>query len=172
MAAKSTTMSVRMTEGDFEFISGLEVTEAKTPSDKIRYIIGQYKEMLHSTGDYGKGLRLLKNLTQEPNTILLENGRKLNLHSELLNKFVEWATETLAYYITTVPEPDGKVDEKFLKEFEDGIAKRIFSLVEFVLRLGVTEKAPCYDPGIIKTNMDPILEIASIIEKVNSNKEK
>lgn len=172
MSSKTVTMSVRITSDDAEFISSLNINDATTPSDKIRAIISQYKDMVHGTKDYGKGIKLMKNLVQEPNEILLAGGRKLNLHSDLPGKFSDWVTEALAFYVTSVPAESGKVTDEVLHAVEEGIAKRIFSLMEYILRMGITEKSPTYNSAIVKENINDVLELAKVIQLYRETKKE
>jgi len=172
MNSKTVTMSVRMTREDAEFISSLDMNDAATPSDKIRGIISQYKELVHGTKDYGKGIKLMKNLVQEPNEILLAGGRKLNLHSELPGKFADWATEALAYYITSVPAEADEISEEVLLKLEEGIARRIFSLMENILRMGITEKSPTFNQKIIRDNIEHVLELVKVIQLYRETKKE
>ena len=165
MASKSVTLSVRLSEPEADFITSLNITEAKTPSDKLRAIIQQAKLMQESTSDFHESLNLLKNLTEPTIRHLLENERKTNLHSDLISKYSSWVIESLAYFITALAENEGSSHNKEkLLQIELGLITRIKKFFEDFLRLGVTASAPCYEPKIVRENLNTILELTNIIQ--------
>jgi hypothetical protein len=165
MASKNVTVSVRLSEEESDFLTSLRITEAKTPSDKLRAIIQQAKLMQESTSDFHESLNLLKNLTEPTLRHLLENERKTNLHSDLISKYSTWVIESLAYFITALEENnDSSKNKEKLLEIELGLITRMKKFFEDFLRLGVTASAPCYNPNIVRDNISTILELTDIIQ--------
>ena len=165
MASKNVTVSVRLSESEADFLASLRISEAKTPSDKLRAIIQQAKLMQESTSDFHESLNLLKNLTEPTHRHLLENERKTNLHSDLISKYSTWVIESLAYFITVLAENnDPSKDKEKLLQIELGLTTRIKKFFEDFLRLGVTASAPCYNPQIVRENISTILELTDIIQ--------
>ena len=61
MPPKTITLSVRLSQEDSDYLASLKINNATTPSDKLRAIIAQSKELQFGDKDYGKSLALLKN---------------------------------------------------------------------------------------------------------------
>ncbi|MBU0475097.1 MAG: hypothetical protein KKF62_13165 [Bacteroidetes bacterium] len=173
ISTKSITMSVRLSEAEADFLSELKIPDAKTPSDKLRSIIQQYRLIHESEKDYSQSLSLLKNLGEASLIKLLESERKNNLSSDLISKYSSWAAESYAYFITAIGSQETEFKKETLTEIEEGLAQRVFKLIEWTLRMGVTEKAPCYNPNLISQNINTVLELTEIIKnKQQSIEEK
>ena len=57
-----------------------------------------------------------------------------------------------------------------MEEIEAGIATRIFSLGESILRMSITENSSCYNPKVLIERIDPILELTEIIKMYRKTK--
>ena len=102
MTSKSVAVSVRLSQEDAEFVTSFDTPDASTPSDKLRAIIAELREIKSSMHDYGNSLVTLKNLVQDTQQRLLTSERKLNLHSDVTAKIGEWLPEIMAFYMTAV----------------------------------------------------------------------
>ena len=161
--AKTIPISVRISHEDAEFIANLQIDGAVTPSDKVRRIIKETKKQKEQTVNYEGCLKMaretLKELTQQIKATEMEQKQ----HSELVNVFNDWITESYAYVASAKHEIDeGNI---CLSQLEEGISKRAFLLFEVIGRLGVTSKAPCYDKNIITKGFISMLELNQIINQ-------
>ncbi len=161
--AKTVPISVRLSLEDAEFIANLHIDDAVTPSDKIRSIIKEAKKQNERIVNYEGCLKIaretLRELTQKIKTTELESKQ----HSELLNVFNEWIAESFAYVAAAKQELE---DEKLTFEaLEEGVSIRVFRLFEATARMGITSKAPCYEPNIVTRGFLPILELIQIINQ-------
>jgi len=165
--AKTVPISVRISHEDAEFIAQLQIDGAVSPSDKVRNIIKEAKKQNEQIINYESCLKIaretLKELTQQVKASEMEQKQ----HSELVNIFNDWITESYAYIVSAKNEIDeGNI---CLSQLEEGISERVFRLFEVVGRLGVTSKAPCYDKNIITKGFLSILELNQL---VNQRREK
>jgi len=160
MTGKAIPFSVRLPQEDAEFIASLEIDGAKTPSDKIRAIIKKAHDEEKADKNYQNILRKVQEITIPALDKLREEELKKGENSELVRILSEWISETFAFFISSLSEEKKGVN---LKKLEEGIADRIFSLFERVMRMGVTSNAPCYNKEIVKEHLTPILELTSII---------
>jgi hypothetical protein len=160
VTGQSIPFSVRLPHEDAEFIASLEIKGAKTPSDKIRAIIAKAREEDNSEQDYKNVLRQVQDMFIPALDKLREDELKKGEHSELLRILSEWLSETCAFFIYSL-----SADKKStsLNSIEKGVADRIFTLFERVMRMGVTTEAPCYNKTIIKEHLAPVLELSGII---------
>lgn len=167
MNAKSTPISVRITPRDAEFIAELNIDEAITPSDKIRALLKEAREKRDSLKDlstcFGFARKTLGLLLDR----IREEEIKQQKYSELISCFGDWFTDLLVYMASLECEvKENKID---LASVEIEFAQRIFRLCNSIVRMGVTQNAPCYDPEIISKRLPPLVEIISIIKNHQGN---
>lgn len=169
MSSKTVPLSVRISHDDAEYIAGLKIDDALTPSDKVRAIIRDARKESERSQDYEGFLKIAKDrlVPVMQRVQAAENAKRE--HSQLVNAFYDWMAESFAYAAAAATSE--LEDDDNLRQLEEGIADRVFRLFETVLRMGVTSKAPCYDTAVIIRNAEPLLEINDII-KQRVSKEK
>ena len=174
MGNKKVSLSVRVSQDDAEFIAGLKIEDAITPSDKIRALIKQAKENTSTNQDFVGQLSIL----QRQLAPLLKQIKKAehveDIHSEFVDITMGCLTESLAFLVSykIMENADKDKSNIDLSALENDIALKVFRYMEAVLRMGVTAKAPCYDSNLINKNIAQVLELASIISSTTSTKEK
>ncbi len=169
MSAKGVTISVRIDQNDAAFIAGLKLPGATTPSDKLRAIIQRARERETGETDMPSSHALMKDLLAKTETQVRDLQHQQGTYSELVSRSLEWLPELAAYLISAHAVGDPKAAKSFLPNLESGIADRIFRLLEFTLRLGTTRTSPCYDPQLVLRRIEPILELARIVEATRNN---
>lgn len=160
---KSIPLSVRISEDDAAFLARVELGDAKTPSDKIRAIISETRRRMDGVEDFSDCAELLRDMMSPAFRKVREGNKELGLRSDFIERLGEWLPESLAYFIAGLP--DEKMTKASLEEFEGVLADRICALLEFFLRLGVTQESPCYDPALVASRLKTILELADIAKK-------
>lgn len=171
---KTVTMSVRVPEEDADFIASLEVPGAATPSDKLRAIIAEARLRQEGSGDFRRALALSEQLMRPARQRLRDAEHRLRVHSDLVAAVEDWLPEALATAMTGplhsgAPDDEDKTE---LLELERELADRVFALLEAVLRLGVTRQCRCYDPAAIAHRLQPIMELARVIERMRDDEEQ
>ncbi|MFA9480376.1 hypothetical protein ACERK3_19060 [Phycisphaerales bacterium AB-hyl4] len=173
---KSVTMSVRVPEDDAAFIAGLDVPGAVTPSDKLRAIIAEARLRQEGSGDFRRALALSEQLLRPARQRLRDVEHRLQVHSDLVAAVEDWLPEALATAMTGPIHHDATGadddDSQSLLDLEREFADRVFGLLEAVLRLGVTRQCRCYDPKTIARRLEPIMELARVIETMRDSDEK
>lgn len=162
MSYKTIPFSVRLTQDDAEFIACLEMPDTATPSDKIRAIIGKANRDAQKKRDYAGVFEEMQNMLMPTIGLLRKKEMSQGEYSELLANFAEWLMEVNAFFIAMPQEESGTLDIHML---EEGVARRIFVLFERMMRMGVTETAPCYNKNLIKEKVVPLLELMDIIKQ-------
>ena len=61
-----------------------------------------------------------------------------------------------------------ELDQQQLFEIESALADRVFVLIQSVLQLAITSRAPLYDIDIVKDRIDPVLELADVITRMRT----
>lgn len=162
MAARTIPLSVRITPEDAEFIAGLEVQGATTPSEKVRAVLSEARQRDTDFRDYRGCLSMAQELLAPSLRRVREAERELGVHSELVSKVGEWLPEVLAFMITSHAVDHGDQQGAPAKAFEAGVADRIFRLIEAVMRMGVTETCQGYDKSVVSSRLGPVLELAGV----------
>ncbi len=163
MSAKNIPLSVRVSDEDAEFLASLEIGGAATPSEKLRALIAQARERRVEGRTYEASLGLVRELLEPVGQALRARELATRQRSELISDTLYWLPDLVAYLMTGPAPKGGKGEGRELVEFEAGVSHRIFRFIEAVLRLGVTAKAPCYDPNLIAADLGGTLELAQLI---------
>ncbi|HYD41905.1 MAG TPA: hypothetical protein VEB43_13840 [Anaeromyxobacter sp.] len=166
MASKNIQLSTRITEEDAAFLARLQVEDAHTPSDKVRALIAEARRRHEARRDYRSALERAHELLGSVLADLRTAEHAAGLHSELVRAVADWLPDTIAFLLSeTAPAGGGRGKDpgEALRATERGLADRTFRLVEAVLRLGVTEAAPCYDPAAISARVDPVLALLDVL---------
>ncbi len=170
MPPKSTQLSVRLSEEDSDFLASLKINDAATPSDKIRAIISQARLLEKGTREFQDSLSVLKNIINPTHRRILDLERENKMRSELVAKFTDWVSESLAYFITALPVENKKAGKNNLEEFEAGLAVRILALTESILRMSITENSSCYNSKVLTSRIEPVLELNEVIQLYRKSK--
>ena len=168
---KSIPISLRISEDDAAFVSGLKIKDAVTPSEKIRSIIKDARDRKEQGNAPERLMEEIHGELQDLQRQLSASERPAKAHSEFLRFVLDWQnqfTQTILYADVGDETPLGE-----LKRFEDEIADQAFRLIDYIARLGVTQKAPCYNSSLIREklreNMDLLHLVESQVEKGESN---
>ena len=163
MAGKTIPLSVRVTGEDSDFLAGLEVPGAATPSDKIRSIIRDARMQHEGEVNYEQGLAFQEQRLAPLLRRLRAAEHEAGMHSELMVQFLNWLPEVSAFLHAELGA-EKAVSEQQLQTLEQGIADRMTGLLEACLRLAVTPKEPCYSPNCVRERTQPIIELSALIE--------
>ena len=74
----------------------------------------------------------------------------------------------MAFLLTDLVDADG--DRDSLQAFEEGVAERLFRLIENVVRMNVTTECRGYDPGVVSSRMGPVFELVDVIRSKNASR--
>lgn len=171
MPGKSIPLSVRLTPEDSTFLAGLKITGATTPSDKVRALIKEARRRREGVRSYAEALTFFEELLGDTTHRLRELETAQGLHSELLVQLGGWLPDIMAYLIVRTSEIGEADTEGRLKRLEDGLADRVFAMIEQVLRLGLTSRNPCYDSTAITSRLEPIIELSEFLRIRSSRSE-
>ena len=172
MSEKSVQLSVRVSQRDATFLNTLALPDATTPSEKMRVLLREARQMRQGMRDYEAGLELVQSLhaPSEKRRVPLETATAL--HSELVRQVSSWFVECEAYLLSSLLDGADDKPEASLRDFESGLAERVFLLLDQILRMAITPSYRCYDPGVVSDRIEPILELARLIDNVRTNDEK
>ncbi len=169
---KSVPVSVRVSPEDAEFIATLKIEDAVTPSDKIRALIKRARLLESREKSYEGALSSFQSQFRAVLNQLALQEEQEKMHSELVRLFLDWLIEADAYAAAPPLSPECKKRSLELESFEQGVMERTLRLCETVIRLGITDAAPCYDPKIVSHHIDRVLDLSSVVSASRTKKEK
>ena len=162
MSRKTIPISTRFSPEDAEFIAQWEGDGAKTPSEKLRGIIAEARRNQSGTEDYAGSLHLTTSLLASTLHIIRRSEHAHGVHSALLIRVGEWLPECMAFLMSSNGD-DETLDHDDLVRIEKALADRVMNLMQSVLQLAVTRTGPCYDPQVIRSRIEPVLELAEVV---------
>ena len=157
---KSVPLSVRVSPIDADFISNVEIAGAATPSEKVRALLADARKRREGFSDYPSCLGMVQEMLAPTLQQLRAAEHRERVHSELVLELTQWMPEALAFLLTDLSE-DG--DREELQAFEEGVAERLFRLIENVIRMNVTRECRGYDPSVVARRMGPVIELVEVI---------
>ena len=168
---KTVPISVRISDEDAEFIAGLRIEGAHTPSEKMRALIAEARRRQQWPRDYAGSRAWVESVLASALRAVRNAEVDLERHSEAITLVAEWLPDIMAYILTGVP-PDYEINEpQELAQLEQGVVDRVFRLLESMLRLAVTEECPCYDTHVVDRRMHSVLALAEVI-RIRKGKEE
>ena len=156
-------IGARVPQEDVEFISQLKIDGATTPSDKVRVIIAEARRRHDGLDNYDACLDQMNQMLSQTSRMLRHAELETKTHSEMLSRTLEWLPDFMAYLLAgkkmlATDEPGE------MRMLEDGVADRVFRLVESILQMGVTRQSDCFDKDLITRRIPSVLDLARVIE--------
>ncbi len=166
---KSVPLSVRVSPEDANFIATMQIDGAATPSDKVRALLAEARKRKQGLHDYPSCMGMVLEMLSPTLQRLRSAELRESVHSELVLELVQWMPEAMSYLLTGLSEDQ---DREGLRGFEEGVAERLFRLIENVIRMNVTETCRGYDPAVVAKRMGPVVELVGVIQaKANRQEE-
>jgi hypothetical protein len=164
------TLSARIPTEDMEWLVGLDIQGAVSPSDKLRSLIGQMRRQQEGTLDYQRSLGWLRDLVAP----FVSAIRALEHHNRMHSEVLTLATEALPQIMAILLSERGltKDAKERATEVEEIVVQRCFQLLMSILRLAVTRDAGCYNPKVIDAHVQNVLEIADVVAQTRKMREK
>ncbi|OSI10108.1 hypothetical protein [Neisseria zoodegmatis] len=152
-------LSVRISQEDADFIAGLNLEGANTPSEKIREILKQARLMNAQQQDYGAALNQAEQFFQTAKHEVLHAEKQLGVHSPILARVFELLPDLSATLASDLPE---EADLDSLKKYEQEIMRRVVRLADSILQLAVTGRGAAYDDAVL-AELENTLKLARIV---------
>lgn len=162
---KTVSLSTRISQDDAEFLSGITIQGAKTPSEKLRVIISETRKRHEGMQDYRSSLTMYQDLLNRVVSETREMELEHQIHSELLTRLTEWLPDMMAFLTATGAELQQTHSVESLKYLEEGIADRSFRLIQSVLQMGITDTCPCYQTDAVAKRMSAVVSLVNIMQK-------
>ena len=158
--SRSVPLSVRISDDDAAFLARFKAEDAKTPSEKLRALLGQARRLEAGGDDFASRVEWCGAQLQPALNRVRNAQRDHRTRSELVARAYQRMPELMASLMAGVPDGGGS---DALAEFEADVADQIFALIEEVLDLGLTETSRTFDPELMTRRLEPVLEILDLI---------
>jgi hypothetical protein len=155
------TVSARVPSEDLQWLAGLDLPGAVTPSDKLRALIAQMRRQHDGTADYSACLAWLRELLAPFLAEIRAIEHRHRIHSEAVSAIVEWVPQIMAILLSE--RRFGADEVTGARDLEDGAVQGCFRLLTALLRLGVTPTAECYAPEVVEKHLPRVIELAQLI---------
>lgn len=164
MPSKSVPLSARVSAEDAQFLAELDVDGAQTASEKLRAIVGDARRRHVAARDYPGALRLAEDTVRPALRKVRAAEVSTDMHSELVARVAEWLPETLAYFLASSGgTADG--EGKRLRKLEAGLAKRVTTLMQSTLQLGLSQPGSAYDEKVLHERLTSVLNLAEVVRR-------
>ena len=162
--AKTVSLSTRLSQEDAEFLAGLKVEGATTPSEKLRAVISDTRKRSVGMQDYRGSFLMYQEVLNRVATVTREIEMDHQIHSEMVSRTIEWLPDMMAFVTSKGAELQQNGNVESINSLEDGITDRCFRLIQSILQLGVTETCPCYEPNAVAKRMPPVVSLLKVIQ--------
>jgi hypothetical protein len=164
------TLSARIPSEDLEWLVGLDLQGAVSPSDKLRTLIGQLRRQHEGSLDYQRSLSWLRDQVAPFVSAIRGFEHDNRMHSEVLTLVAEAVPQIMATLLSE--RALGSDPKTRAVAVEEIVVQRCFQLLTSMLRLAVTRDAACYNPKVIDAHVPPVLEIVEIIAQTRRMREE
>jgi hypothetical protein len=168
------TLSARIPMDDMEWLAGLDVQGAVSPSDKLRALIAQVRRQYDGTLDYAGSLEWLGDLVAPFVSSVRAFEHHNRMHSEVITLAAEWLPQVMATLLSERGlAQDAKASDAKAHaiDVEDIVVQRCLQFLASIMRLAVTRDAACYNPAVIDKHLSGVLEIAGIVTQARKMRE-
>lgn len=165
---RSVPLSVRITDADAAFLARYKVEGATTPSEKLRALLAEARAQHDEAARFTDRLDRLSSLLAPALKDVRELQRENRMRSDLVMHLYERLPELLAVLMTGPRESDEP--RAALCDFEDEVAEQIFTLIEDVLDLGLTDSRRTYNANQVRQRLGPVFETTALLQR-NETKE-
>lgn len=152
-------ISGRIPEDLYQWLTSVHFEGATTTSDKLRAGLALLKQQQEGGADYNGALEIQRSsgnhLRKQLNKLEPKYG-----HSEVLAALLEHAPVLSAAIASAQIQ-----DADHARQLEGLLVHRSLLLLESLMRQAITKQARAYDPHVLIRHIQPILELASIIEQ-------
>lgn len=161
--AKTAAISGRISQEDYDFLMGHPIAGTVTISEKLRHVCHFFRAYHETSQRYPDSLAQLQGFLQTGVKNLKDAENRQALHSELVDRLVAALPEAMAL-LATFRRPDRKDEElKALLHAEERLLQWAMQLLEGILRMGLTTRAPAYNPALLRGKLETAGELLDML---------
>ena len=158
-------ISGRVTEADYAFLMEYPIQGKVTASEKLRYVLSFFRSYHESLSSYEDCLAELSRLAAPARKRVKKAENETARSSELVDRLFQIVPELLSQLITARPETEGDKTIASLHAIEERLCQTTLSLIESILRMGLTSQSPTYNPQLLRDRLKNIYELVELSRK-------
>ena len=172
MSSKTVPLSVRISDEDAEFLSSLEIGEARTPSEKMRALLASERQLRAQGHAPEQAAEMISDLLRPAQRRIRQIERQSGAASEALRRIYDRLPD-LAAIALAGPQPDGENEPgaEALDALETHASDQAMALCEDLLRLYVSPSARTSARESLTRRLTAILELAELIRIAQKHQE-
>lgn len=159
----TTQISGRISEEDYNFLMEYPLSGKVTVSEKLRHACAYFRAHTQGMRNFPECLAELQVEMQAARKDIKETELALGAHSELVDRMISALPEAMAYLVTFRKPAEQRDRLKSLLHTEERLLSWSVSLLDSLLRMGLTKAAPAYNPKLLEGKLDRVLELLEII---------
>ncbi|HRD65072.1 MAG TPA: hypothetical protein PKY50_02870 [Candidatus Competibacter sp.] len=159
--AQMQTLSIRIPDEDFQWLSSLQEADAKTPSEKLRALLARIRKQEAGMTSPELCAAWMQALARPFADTVSVYERQHKIHSDLVGLVSEWIPRIMATLVSA--RLSEGASQKEALDVEAVLAQQCFRLFASLLRAAVTTHPATYDEGVLDRYLPDIIEIADII---------
>ena len=162
MPSKTTALSVRVSDEDARFLSGLSLDGATTPSEKLRALLSAQRRLHDGARSPTDAAETIEDLMRPSLRRVRRAEAELGVHSEPVQRVFD-RLPVLAGLALAGPQGDGKgPDVKALEAFEAQILEHAAAFCEELINLAITANPRAYAPKSVEKRLKPLIDLAHL----------
>lgn len=166
MARNSVPISVRIPADEADFLASLNLEGALSLSEKLRAVIAEARSRRDGAHNYLNALKSSQESLAPTLRTIRNSENAHDLHSELVGRLAEWLPDCFALMVSAAGD-DETLSPEQLTDIERRLADRSLTLMQSILQIALTPKAPCYDPDVFADRIDAVLGLAELVAQTN-----
>lgn len=163
---KTVPLSVRVSDEDADFLAGLDIADAKTPSEKLRAILARERRRSEGNQDPEAAIDLMQDMMR-PAQRAVRRQEGDGSRSDLVHKSYSRVPEIAGLLMAGPAEGSAR----HLAEFEARLAGKIAALARDFMELGLSSRGRCYDDGVVSQHLPALVELADL-SKISGDRRK
>jgi len=155
-------ISGRIAAEDFQFLMDQPLAGKVTVSEKLRHVCAFYREFHESMSSQGECLMKLEQLLRETRGKLQEQESEHGMHSQLMSQLLTSIPLIMSQLIAAQSSLEKADSPEALLKLEAALYQKLLTLLETVLRFGLTQHSPTYNPKLVRKDLSTVLELVDL----------
>jgi hypothetical protein len=164
---KTVPLSVRVSDEDASFLAGLDIADAKTPSEKLRAILARERHRANGTQDPEAAIDLVQDMLR-PAHRQVRRREGDGPRSDLVHKAYGRVPE-IAGLLLAGPAGEG---QGALADFESRLAGKVAALARDYMELGLSPQSRCYREDAVREHVPSLVDLADLIQLSDRRKDR
>ena len=167
MPGKTVPLSVRVSDEDAQFLAGLDIEGAVTPSEKLRALLTSERRLREGGGDAADAEEMLEDLCRPAKRRIRKAEQAAGVRSEAAQRFYDRVPK-LAALALVGPSLDAEGDPSAaLADWEARWVELTMALCEDLLHFGLVSEPRSFNKPALKDALAPVIELADLIKIAN-----